>query len=77
MKNNFWGHNYFSGNRVSDDKNKYNLFLGNEVPNTALKFFSQKPLYWLNKKQKTCFGGTFSPMSVVLLDRLFPKKKIK
>ncbi len=29
---------------------------------------------WLNENQKTSFGGTFSPISVVLLlDRLFPK----
>ncbi len=49
--------------------------MGNGVPNTALKFFLQKPPYWLNESPKKRFWGTFSPMSVVLLDRLFPRKK--
>ncbi len=48
--------------------------MGNGVPNTALKFFPQKSPYSLNESQKTNFGGTFSPISVVLLDPLFPKK---
>ncbi len=46
----------------------------NGVPNMALKFFPQKPPYPLNESQKTSFGGTFCPILVVLLDRLFPKK---
>ncbi len=48
--------------------------IGNGVRNTALKFFPQKTPYWLNESQKTSFGGTFSLISVVLLDRLFSKK---
>ncbi len=48
--------------------------MGNVASNTALKFFSLKIPYWLNESQKTSFGVTFSRISVVLLDRLFPKK---
>ncbi len=50
----------FLGNVVLDDKNEYNFSMGNGVPNNALKFFPQKPSYWLNKTQKTSFDGTFS-----------------
>ncbi len=49
--------------------------MGNGVPNMALKFFPQKPPYGLNESQETSFEGTFSPISVVRLDWLFPKKK--
>ncbi len=47
--------------------------MGNGVLNTALKFSCQKTPFRLNKSQKISFGGTFSPVSVVLLERLFPK----
>ncbi len=49
------------------------IILVNGVPNTVFKFFSQKPPYHLTYTRKTGFGGTFSPISVILLGRLFPK----
>ncbi len=49
--------------------------MGNGVPSTALKFFPQESPYRLNESEKTSFGGTFSPISVVLLNQLFQKKK--
>ncbi len=52
------------------------FFMGNGVPNTALKVFPQKPPYWQNESQKNSFEGTFSPVSVVLLDQLFPKQRV-
>ncbi len=45
----------------------------NEVPNTVLRFLPQKSPYWLNESQKTCFGGSFSPISAVLWGWLCPK----
>ncbi len=49
------------------------IFWGNKLPNTDFKFFPQKKPYHLTRTQKTGFGGTFSPISVVLSGRLFPK----
>ncbi len=43
------------------------------VPNIASKFSHQKPPYRLNESRKPGFEGTFDPISVVLLARLFPK----
>ncbi len=76
-KNNFCRAWHFSRNWLSDNKNDITFSIGNGVPNTALQFFYQKPLYPLIESQKTSFGGTFSPISVILLDCLFPKKKKK
>ncbi len=56
-----------------DDKNEYNLFVRNGVPNTGFKFFNQKYPYWLNESRKDSFWDTFSPILVVLLGWLFPK----
>ncbi len=73
-KNYFGRRDHFWGSGASDDKNEYNLFfLVNVVPSTVFKFFSQKTPFRLTKTRKTGFGGTFSPISVVLLGRLFPK----
>ncbi len=46
---------------------------GNGVPNTVLELFPQTNPYHLTQTRKTGFGGMFSPISVVLLGRLFPK----
>ncbi len=74
-KNNLWGHDYFSGNRMShDDKNEYNLFHGKWGTQYGFEIFSSKPLYGLNKSQKISFGATFPPISMVLLDHCFQKK---
>ncbi len=64
----FWG--------VGRQMTKMNITfsLGNGVLNTALKLFPQKNPHRLNESQKTSFGGTFSPILAVLLDRLFPKE---
>ncbi len=67
----------FSENGLSDDKNESNLFYGKLSTKYGFKIFSSKNPYWLNKRQNPSFRGTFSPISVVLLDRLFPKKKKK
>ncbi len=45
----------------------------NRVPNNVYNFFPRENPYRLNESQKTGFGGAFSPISVVLSARLFPK----
>ncbi len=75
VKNNFWWVWLFQGMGCWTTKMNITFCMGNGVPNTTLKFFHQKTTYQLNKSQKTSRGGTFSLISVVLLDRLFPKKK--
>ncbi len=71
-KNNFWEH---EGMGHWTTKRLYLTFsIGNGVPNTAFKFFSSETLYHLDlNPKKTGFGGTFSPISVVLLCQLFLK----
>ncbi len=59
---------------VGTTKMNITFSMGNGAPITALKFFPQKSPYRLNESKKICFGGTFSPISVVLLDQLFTKK---
>ncbi len=57
-----------------NDKIECNLFsVENGMPNTVFKFFPQKPSYRLDESRKIGFGDTFSPMSMVLLGRLFSK----
>ncbi len=52
---------------------KKNNIFQNEVPNTVFKFFLKNPhTIWL-KHKITGFVGTFSPISVILLGRLFSK----
>ncbi len=69
----FGGHDHFWGNRSSEDKNEYNLFLENGVPNAVFKFFLQKPItIWL-KPEKLILEAHFPPYSVVLLGWLFFK----
>ncbi len=63
--------------RLCPAKMNITFSMGNGLPNTALKFFPQKTLYWRSDSQKTSFEATFSPISGVLLDQLFPKKKKK
>ncbi len=46
---------------------------GSGVPSTVFQFFCIKSLIWSDLNTKNWFWGTFSPISVVLLDRLFPK----
>ncbi len=65
----------FQGIGCRTTKKNITFSLGNEIPNAALKFFPQKTTYRLKETKKIIFGGTFYPISVVLLDRLFPKKK--
>ncbi len=43
--------------------------VGNGIPNTVCKQSTR-----LNESRKSGFEGTFSPTSVVLLSRLFPKR---
>ncbi len=60
--------------RMGRQMTKINItFMENKVPITVLKLFPGKITYRLNESQKTIFGGTFSPVSVVLLRQLFPK----
>ncbi len=66
----------FQGMGCRTTKINITFSMGNGVLNTALKFFYQKTPYWLNESQKINFGATFSPISVVLLDRLFPKNRV-
>ncbi len=49
--------------------------MGNGVPNTAWKFFPQKPPYSWMKAKKLVLGAHFPPISLVLVYRLFPKNK--
>ncbi len=65
---------HFSGNGTSDDKNEYTLFRGKWGTEYGSEIFSSKPPYQLNENQTTSFGGTFSVILVVLLERLFQKK---
>ncbi len=65
--------NNFEGKERLTIKMNITFFMKNGAPNIILKFFLQKSLYRQNESQKTNFGGTFSPISVVLLGRLFPK----
>ncbi len=67
----------FQGMWCPTTKMNVTFSMENGVLNTALRCFTQKIPYWLNESQKTSFGGAFSPISVVLLDRLFPKKTKK
>ncbi len=61
MQNNFWRAKPFFREWSSNDKNEYNFSIGNGVPNTALKFFSQKTPYRLNESQKNSLGAHFLP----------------
>ncbi len=72
-KNYFWGITIFEGTVRSTPKMNVTFSVGKGVPNTVFKFFPKKKPYHLNLTQKTTFGGTFSPISVVLLGRLFLK----
>ncbi len=74
MKSNFWRSYYFSGNGMSDNKSEYNLFCRKWSTEYGFEIFSPKTSYRLNESQKISCRGTFSPVSVVLLDRLFLKK---
>ncbi len=47
----------------------YNRLCRKGVPNTVFKFFVRKTSYHLNLTRKTGFGGTFFPISVILLGR--------
>ncbi len=47
--------------------------VGNYVLNTVLKFFYSNNPILTKRKPKNWFWGTFSPISVVLLGRLFSK----
>ncbi len=52
--NNFWGHDHFSRNGVSDDKNEYNLFYKKWNTEYDFEIFSSKiliPAEWKLKKQ--------------------------
>ncbi len=51
------------------------IFLGwgKWVPNIVIKFFSSENFIPSDLNPKTGFGGTFSPIPVVLLGQLFPK----
>ncbi len=71
---NFWRITIFQ--RMGSRMTKMNTIfsMGNWAPNMALKFFPHKTTYCrLNESQETSSGVTFFPISVVLLDRLFPK----
>ncbi len=72
-KNNFGGMTIFQGIGCRTTKMNVTFSMKNGIPNTALKFFPQEPPYWLNESQKTSIGGTVSLITVVLLDRWFPK----
>ncbi len=64
-----------AGNRVSDDKNECNLFHGKWGTEYSFEIFSLKTPYtgWM-KIKKPVLGHIFL-VSVVLLDRLYQKKK--
>ncbi len=63
----------FEGMGRRTTKMNITFSLGNRVPNTVFKVFSPKTPYRPTSTRKTGFGGTFSPISVVLMGRLFPK----
>ncbi len=58
VKNNFGG-NMTIFQEVVCPATKMNITfsMGNGVPNTELKHFPRKTVYWLNESQKTSFGG--------------------
>ncbi len=63
----------FSRNAVSNDKNEYNLFYGKWGTEYSFEIL---PHTGRTKAKKTKFGDTFSPISGVVMDQLFPKKKL-
>ncbi len=73
-KNNFWGHDHFLGNEVSDDKNEYNLLYGKWGTKYSFEIFSSKPPYRLNESQKTSFGSTLFSISVVSIGPIVSQK---
>ncbi len=60
-----WGITIFQGMVCRTTKMNIIFSMGNGVLNTTLKFFPRKTPYRLNENQKTSFGGTFSPTSVL------------
>ncbi len=66
-RNNFWV------KEESDDKNEYDIFFGKWGTKYSVQVFFSKTPIPSDLNPKTRFWGTFSPISVVLLGRLFPK----
>ncbi len=56
-KNNFWVHDHFSGNAVSDDKNEYNFFYEKWCTEYGFEIFSSKTPILAEWKRKNQFWG--------------------
>ncbi len=63
----------FEGKERRNTKMNITFSVGNGVPNTFLSFFFRKYHNQLNENRKIGFETTFSPISVILSDRLFLK----
>ncbi len=73
----FKGHDHFSGNEVSDDKNEYNLLYGKWATKYGFEIFSSKtpiPAEWKPRNQ---FWGHISPHVTGSVGPIVSKKKKK
>ncbi len=62
VKKNYEGRDdHFSGKGCPTTKINIIFSMGNGVPNTTLKFFPQKPPYWVNESHKNRCGAHFPP----------------
>ncbi len=71
----FGAHDHFCMKDASHNKNEHNFFVGNEVLNTAFKFFPQKKLHRRVKPEKPILGNIFRHIMWFCWANFFQKQK--